>query len=97
MDAGLSVFVESECTAEQVLADGPVGCGLVIFVYEDVSPCFVAYASDTYDNATLGSAHVELRIRQEPNRRRFPKAKLRALAERAATGVIVKPLPKSEM
>ena len=93
-DTGLSVFIESRCTAVDVIADGEEGAGQVVFVYEDVSPCFGAYRSEEHTNPNLQAAHVELRLRADPSKRRFPNSKLRRLAELAGLGLIVMPAPK---
>jgi hypothetical protein len=93
-ESGLSVFLESDCSESDVMADGPEGSGLVIFVYEDISPCFAAYESETHPNPTLAAAHVELRLSSDPTKRRVPKPKQRALASLAAIGLIRRPAPK---
>jgi hypothetical protein len=79
------------------MADGPDGSGLVLFVYEDISPCFAAFESEPHANPVLAPAHVELRLRADPTKRRMPKSKQRALAVLAARGLIRKPSPKDRL
>ena len=94
-ESGLSVFLAAECSEADVLDDGLAGCGLVLFVYEDLAPCFTAFPSSPHQNPALIAAHIELRLTASPNARRIPKRKLKELSLRAGHGVIRKPEPKS--